>query len=133
MILLLHSAQLKALKEQVANADLEHEQAMQELKRHIKRLQDEINFLKSGSASKISELHDRIAELEKRVGELLEDKRALTVALESQVRRVDDDHRRIQNVMEEQEKYLTKYRTRIAELESGQVRAYIIGHARINM
>ena len=122
MILLLHSAQLKALKEQVANADLEHEQAMQELKRHIKRLQDEINFLKSGSASKISELHDRIAELEKRVEELLEDKRALTVALESQVRRVDDDHRRIQNVMEEQEKYLTKYRTRIAELESGQVR-----------
>ena len=122
MILLLHSAQLKALKEQVANADLEHEQAMQELKRHIKRLQGEIDFLKSGSASKISELHDRIAELEKRVEELLEDKRALTVALESQVRRVDDDHRRIQNVMEEQEKYLTKYRTRIAELESGQVR-----------
>jgi hypothetical protein len=36
------------------------------------------------------------------------------------VRRVDDDHKRIQGVMVEQEKYLNKYRTRISELEAGQ-------------
>ena len=115
-----HLKELSGLRDQVANADMQHEKDMAELRRTIKKLQDEIDVLKNGSASKIHELRARIEELEKRVDQLLEDKRALTVALESQVRRVDDDHKRIQLVMQEQEKYLSKYRQRIAELESGQ-------------
>lgn len=111
---------LQKLTDRLSRIELEHAQALRDLQRELEKAQAEIDTLKMTSGSKVAALQDRIAELEARVNQLGEDKRALTIALTSNVERVDDEHKAIQGTLKEQEKYLTKYRTRIAQLEAGQ-------------
>jgi cell division septum initiation protein DivIVA len=80
-----HLSRIETLQAKVDGASAQHELEMRDLRKKIKELQDEIDVLRNGSASKIADLRDRIAELEARVAQLLDDKRALAVALESQV------------------------------------------------
>jgi chromosome segregation ATPase len=111
---------VQALNDRLARIEMEHAQALHALRKELEKAQGEIDMLKSSSGSKMAALQDKIAELEARVNQLGEDKRALTVALTSGVERVDDEHKSIQGTLQEQEKYLNKYRTRIAQLEAGQ-------------
>lgn len=111
---------VQKLTDKLSRIELEHAQALRDLQRELEKAQAEIDTLKMTSGSKVAALQDKIAELEARVNQLGEDKRALTVALTNNVERVDDEHKAIQGTLKEQEKYLTKYRTRIAQLEAGQ-------------
>ena len=111
---------VQTLTDKLARIELEHAQALRDLQRQLEKAQAEIDTLKMTSGSKVAALQDRIAELEARVNSLGEDKRALTIALTNNVERVDDEHKAIQGTLNEQEKYLTKYRQRIAQLEAGQ-------------
>lgn len=111
---------VQTLTDKLSRIELEHAQALRDLQRELEKAQAEIDTLKMTSGSKVAALQDRIAELEARVNSLGEDKRALTIALTDNVERVDDQHKGIQGTLNEQEKYLTKYRQRIAQLEAGQ-------------
>ena len=111
---------VQKLTDKLAKIELDHALALRSLQKELEKAKAEIDGLKASSGSEVSKLRDRIAELEARVTSLGEDKRALTVALTSGVERVDDEHKSIQGTLKEQEKYLAKYRQRIAQLESGQ-------------
>ena len=111
---------VQRLTDKLAKIELDHAMALRELQKELEKAKAEISTLKANSGSQVAKLTDRIAELEARVNSLGEDKRALTVALTSGVERVDDEHKSIQGTLSEQEKYLTKYRQRIAQLEAGQ-------------
>ena len=80
---------LLSLRKRHADAASLHVHAMQQLRRQKILLQDEINLFKDGSASKITAMHDTIAELETSVAELDQDRKALKRELNAKERKLE--------------------------------------------
>eukprot|EP01045_Picozoa_sp_COSAG04_P035704 COSAG04_NODE_8360_length_985_cov_14.776524_1_plen_327_part_11 len=110
---------MQVLQDKLNKVNEEHARAMADLQRQLEAATKQIEHLRATSGSRMLELEDKISELEARIVTLTEDKLALTVALDGTVKKVNEQHRQIMGTQQEQEKYLTKYRQRIAELEAG--------------